>query len=631
MRAERRADGRRAIVTTVYVLWAAVLVPACSSNRHAAMEDASVVDATSDPADAATSDSPGVPADAASGDAAPVDGGVTPLPPSACGYTTTCVMGACEPGTSIDPSGTCACLRSDPVPCLGHDLLAIGGNHTCALVSDQVQCWGSNASGELGFDSPDRSLLPVPVTELTGLIPAVAAGFSHTCAIVEGIVKCWGSDAAGELGDGREPGVSPRHAAVQVVDLPPRAQAIALGTEHSCAIVDGAVWCWGSNGFGQVGDPGGAFHSRPVHVPVASGAQAIAAGGAHSCAIVHGEVWCWGDNQNGQLGAGGPSDQRPQRAIASDAQAISLGALHSCALLHGGVQCWGSNDRGQLGDGTQGQRNAPTVVPGLEAGVVAVAAGALHTCALLTDGAVKCWGDNQNGQLGIGSASSVPVLSPTQVTGLPAAQRLGSAQRHSCVIAGGSIWCWGSNFAGELGTDPDLGIFGVVPVQVRRLGCAGTPDLGCRVVEGCADGSADQIFDGNLVGCAGRVAFADRAILCGAGYQPATAAEWVARRRSNAPSHDYWTDDPLLYNGTGTAACFVSTTIGRACDTASPMRVCTASGTDAEGNGCEWTHCGLDVTAPDLFFGGCSGNPTAGALCMPVPSPAQGMEKPRPL
>lgn len=306
--------------------------------------------------------------------------------------------------------------------------------------------------------------------------------------------------------------------------------------------------------------------------------------------------------------------------IAAGAQAISLGAFHSCAIVNGGVLCWGDNQHGQLGDGSITQRDQPTPVPGLEAGVLALSAGSSHTCALLTGGTVKCWGDNTDGQIGIGTASSTPVMSPIDVTELPAAQAVLAGGLHTCAIADGAIWCWGSNLTGELARDPDLGLLGLVPAQVPRLGCAGTPDLSCRVAEGCADGSVEQVFDGNLVGCAGAVAVVDRASLCGPGYQPATAAQWVAHHRALPPAHDYWTDEPLRYNGTGSSACFVSNTIGTACEPAAPMRVCTSTGMDAEGNHCDWTNCGLDTATPDQFFGGCHTDLSAGTLCMPIPS-----------
>lgn len=136
---------------------------------------------------------------------------------------------------------------------------------------------------------------------------------------------------------------------------------------------------------------------------------------------------------------------------------------------------------------------------------------------------------------------------------------------------------------------------------------------------GCADGIAEQSFDDFLFGCAGQVTFDNRLTLCGAGLRMATASEWKSRPVSGlVPMHDYWTDDALNFGGSGSSNCFVSTTMGTTCGE-SPMRVCTASGTDPEGNHCRWQHCGLDTISPDEFFGGCAGDTTAGALCINSP------------
>ena len=175
------------------------------------------------------------------------------------------------------------------------------------------------------------------------------------------------------------------------------------------------------------------------------------------------------------------------------------------------------------------------------------------------------------------------------------------------------------------GTDPEgnvcnwthCGIDANAPDQFFG-GCVGNTSAGALCVPntGCADGSVEQVFANGMVGCAGSVAYASRDTLCSVGYQPATAAQWVANRGAAVPAHDYWTDDSLLWNGTS-SACFVSTSVGGTTCGASPMRVCTPGGTDAEGNTCNWTHCGLNTTTPDQFFGGCVSN--AGTLCMPVP------------
>jgi hypothetical protein len=155
-------------------------------------------------------------------------------------------------------------------------------------------------------------------------------------------------------------------------------------------------------------------------------------------------------------------------------------------------------------------------------------------------------------------------------------------------------------------------------------GCAGNLTAGALcIVAGCADGTVEQIFAGGMVGCAATETYANRASLCGPGFRLATAAEWVALRGGIAPTHDYWTSDALKFSGSGSSACTVSTTVGNDCG-ATPMRVCTAAGGDAEGNVCNWTHCGLDASAPDQFFGGCVFNTTAGAVCVPSTGCADG-------
>jgi hypothetical protein len=155
-------------------------------------------------------------------------------------------------------------------------------------------------------------------------------------------------------------------------------------------------------------------------------------------------------------------------------------------------------------------------------------------------------------------------------------------------------------------------------------GCLGNTTAGALcIASGCSDGSIEQTFAGGMVGCAGSASYANRSGICAPGYRVATATEWVALSGGAAPGHDYWTADALKYNGSGPGACFVSATVGNDCG-ATPMRVCTPGGSDAEGNACNWEHCGIEANAPDEFFGGCVGNTTAGALCVPSTGCADG-------
>lgn len=133
----------------------------------------------------------------------------------------------------------------------------------------------------------------------------------------------------------------------------------------------------------------------------------------------------------------------------------------------------------------------------------------------------------------------------------------------------------------------------------------------------CADNSVEDTFTGNMAGCAGQVNWTFADALCGPSYTACTAQQWMDNFGSTAPTHNYWTKDYLNYSGGGSDNCFVSTDVGNSCGDLTPMRVCVDGGTDPEGNHCNWFNCGYGVNEPQLYFGGCSGNMTAGTLCCP--------------
>jgi len=240
----------------------------------------------------------------------------------------------------------------------------------------------------LSGPTPARAQSAVPASVLGQPVQQLAAGLEHTCALTAaGAVQCWGWNASGQLGDGSTTNKSTPQ---PVTGLASGVASISSGANHACALTTaGAVQCWGNNGYGQVGNGSTTNQSTPQPVTgLSSGVAAIAAGQFHTCALTTaGAVQCWGANNSGQLGDGSTTNKstpQPVTGLASGVAFIAAGAAHTCALtLAGAVQCWGSNSSGQLGDGSTTNKSTPQPVTGLASGVAAIAAGTFYTNLLL--------------------------------------------------------------------------------------------------------------------------------------------------------------------------------------------------------------------------------------------------------
>ena len=335
--------------------------------------------------------------------------------------------------------------------------IATGWFHSCAVTSTGgVKCWGRNPDGQLGDGTKTDRNTPVAVSGLASGVTAVSAGSHHTCALTTaGGVKCWGSNDAGYLGDGTN---NDSNVPVDVSGLASGVTAISAGAYHTCALTTaGGVKCWGSNYSGELGDGTNNDSNVPVDVSgLASGVAAVAAGGRDTCAVTTtGGVKCWGENAFGQLGDGTnnwsnvPVDVS---GLASGVAAVAAGDAHTCAVTTaGGVKCWGDNLHGKLGDGTNTPSSVPVNVSGLASGVTAITAGKFHSCALTTAGGVKCWGSNYSGGLGDGTNMDRSV--PVDVSGLASGvAAIGVGNGHSCALTtAGGVKCWGLNDEGQLG------------------------------------------------------------------------------------------------------------------------------------------------------------------------------------
>lgn len=357
----------------------------------------------------------------------------------------------------------------------------------------------------------------------TDTYPAIGLGGGVACMVLPNTtIRCAGiNDRA--LGDGTSTDRSSPVAVLSYVTVDGHhavltgARQVKTGGSHSCALMlDTSVWCWGTNGSGELGNGTRttSLYARPVltsgtnpDVNRLTGVVQLSIGGFTSCALMEDKtVRCWGSN-GGALGNGltGTSDHPVNVTDLTGVSRISLGSGYGCALLESGeARCWGRNEQGQLGDGTQETRFTPVAV--LASGTVAtndavaltgitrISAGGGspegHTCASVTTNTnqddMLCWGAGDTGQLGDGVSGAnhrrlhphrvlLPYdqsLQPLTITGIAA------ASRHTCVTlnhagTNGEAWCFGRNdSSGRLGIGltPTTAVIYSEPEQVLVSG-----------------------------------------------------------------------------------------------------------------------------------------------------------------
>ena len=315
-----------------------------------------------------------------------------------------------------------------------------------------VTAWGYNGLGCLGDGTTTSSSKPVSVILPAGVTAsAIAAGQFHNLAITDDGLYQWGDGIA-----------TPMKVAFPATVT--TVIAAAGGMYHSLALTDDGVYAWGGNGSGQLGDGTTTDSAEPVKVlfpTTVTTVMVIATGSYHSMAITDDGLYTWGDNGGAELGDGTRLDRSMPVKVTFPSTvttivAISGGGFHSLAITDDGVYAWGNNTFGQLGDGTTTDRVQPTKVifqrKTAPTTVTAIAAGFWHSLAI-GDNSVYGWGYNGNGELGTitGTTTMIPVKvsfpkkTPVLVTAIAA------GSMHSLALTDNGLYAWGNNSSGQLG------------------------------------------------------------------------------------------------------------------------------------------------------------------------------------
>lgn len=309
-------------------------------------------------------------------------------------------------------------------------------------------------------------------TSLARTVDKITGHHNHTCALIDGGVMCFGDNSYFAMAHATDTEwATPAY----IAGLGAGSGVTDISSDYgnNYAVLSGGLMAWGDS----YGTPTWLFAA-------ASGVTAVASGYQHSCALVNGGVKCWGNNNFGQLGDGTTVGLGPVDVVGlgagSGVTAIMAGYTHSCAIIGSTVKCWGSGVKGELGDGLAADSSTPVTVLGISGTISTFTAGSNITCVTSSNNDVQCWGRYVNGFGGLTQYNTATVLTDFSANSTAVAGNYDTG----CAIKNGDVYCVGGNMNYQAGVDSSA------HQHVPKL------------IQGIPTGAAQKIFSSYGVSCA---------------------------------------------------------------------------------------------------------------------------------
>jgi len=352
------------------------------------------------------------------------------------------------------PEGTIVFVESLRIPVVATD---VGWEGLDSRSIKRLFAWGYNQYGRLGTDNTINYSSPVQEVSSSTNWSSVSAGNVYSAAIkTDGTLWAWGRNNSAQLGTDNTIDYS---SPVQEVSNSTTWSSVSAGDVHSAAIkTDGTLWAWGINAFGALGTDDVIYYSSPVQeVSNSTTWSSVSAGDEHSAAIkTDGTLWSWGRGNSAQLGVGDiVCYSSPVQEVSSSTNwsSVSAGDNYSVAIkTDGTLWSWGTNTYGQLGTGNITASSSPRQEVSSSTTWSSVSSGGTHTSAIKTDGTLWGWGNNTLGRLGINN--TIWASSPVQEVSSSTNWSSVSSGRYTtaAIKTDGTLWVWGQNNSGVLGT-----------------------------------------------------------------------------------------------------------------------------------------------------------------------------------